>query len=151
MTANMGQVRTIARSLVVLGCVGAALPNAAQGQTSDQARSQAVDSALRTYRLPGLVSSSGNRLVAPMRAPSPAPYVGWRRPADNIRTMIVPTIAAESPSWTLECPMPVALDASGTDRVTPTRAAMDSMAANPPGSPMPMPTRRHPCVNRLAK
>lgn len=151
MTANMGQVRTIARSLVVLGCVGAALPNAAQGQTSDQARSQAVDSALRTYRLPGLVSGASNPLAAPQRATSPAPYYAWRRSADGVRTIVVPVGAAESPSFTLECPMPVARDDSRTDAVTPTRAVMDSIAANPPGSPVPMPTRRYPCVNRLTK
>ena len=143
MIANMVQARAIASTCVAVVCV-AALPLWAQGQTADSARARMVDSALRTYRLLGITGGAGSV------APSSPRYYGWRRAPDGTRTILVPVMPAGPPAMWLECPMPVTPGPGGAASAI-TGATMDSVASSPPGSPVPMPTRRYPCLNPLRR
>lgn len=116
----------------------------AHAQTDNSRWARMADSALRTYRLTGTAGSSA---LAAANAPW-STASGWRRTIDSgVKPTVVLVAPADRPAVSLECPMPVAF-APGQQLAT-SRATMDSAAANPPGSPVAIPTRRYPCVNPL--
>lgn len=132
MSANLGRARAIASSFVILAAV--IVVSSAEGQSPERARALAVDSALRTYRLPSL-AESGARTVLPWLA------LPKRQIADTPRFVSVQTVAPRTPEPARECAMPVARD--------PNRSLADSSIVAMPGSPVPMPTRRYACENPL--
>ena len=146
MRPNMGPARAIARSFGVLVAL-ALLPLVAQSQASvrDQSvRDRQVDSALRTYLLPGIAAGVGGRVITP---PDTAMAARLFRLRDRARTMVVPLMPGVRSEPVFECPMPVARG-TGEYAAIP-QTVMDSVAAQAPGSPVPMPTSRFSCVNPL--
>jgi hypothetical protein len=101
MSANLGHARAIASSFVIIATL-IAVPSA-EGQSTERARALAVDSALRTYRLPSLAESS---------ARTDLPWSAFRKQAmtDAPRFVAVQAAAPRTAETLPECPMPVARD-----------------------------------------
>lgn len=92
MRPNMGPARAIARSFSVLVAL-ALLPMVAQSQVSvrDQSvreqsvRNRQIDSALRTYQLPGIAGELGGRVITPPDTAMAARLFRLRRQLDATR------------------------------------------------------------------
>lgn len=72
------------------------------------------------------------RIVVPL-TDTPSAFVATRAPANNV------------------CAMPVAIDRVHTGNGPVRVEVMDSVAANPPGNVVTMPTSRSPCVNSFGR
>ena len=145
MPANLGRARTIASSVVVLAAFATATSRV-EGQSAERARALAVDSALRTYLLPGLAEPNAHADVPRLLADTSAAALTQASRLERLRRMTyglaqLSTQRSRVPGILLECPMPVARD--------PNRPVMDSTPIVAPGSPVPMPTRRYACENPL--